>query len=183
VPNAALRFRPVGAEPAAASPGDPVGPAAGAGRPSLDEIRERLVKGIGLTGEQQRKLDPILQTVREQMAALGETPEEQRQQRLRRILGDMRISIREILTPDQQLRFDASAGGRARARTGTAGRVFVIGGDGKPRAVPLTLGISDGTSTEVIRGELKEGQEVIVGSAAAGSRPGAASGQTPRLRL
>jgi hypothetical protein len=50
------------------------------------------------------------------------------------------------------------------------------------------LGISDGQSTELVRGELKEGQEVVVGVLGApGARPGAptppgpASG--PRLRL
>jgi HlyD family secretion protein len=185
VPNAALRFRPAGVEagngsPAAAA-GDPAGPAFAAGRPSLEEMRERLVKGLALTEEQQRKLEPILQAVREQMATLMETPEHQRQQQRRRILGEMSIRIREILTPDQQLKFDASAAGRARARAGTAGRVFVIGADGKPRAVAVTLGISDGTATEVIRGELKEGQDVIVGGAPAAGRAGA--GQAPRLRL
>jgi hypothetical protein len=45
----------------------------------------------------------------------------------------------------------------------------------------VTLGISDGTATEVIRGELKEGQDVIVGGAPAAGRAGA--GQAPRLRL
>jgi len=119
--------------------------------------------------------------VREQMAALFETPEHQRQRELRRILGAMRVRIREILTPDQQLKLDATAGGRARARAGTPGRVFVVGENGKPKAVSLTLGLSDGTSTEVMRGELEEGQEVIVG--AASSTGGSAGGRTPRLRL
>jgi HlyD family secretion protein len=114
------------------------------------------------------------------MAALGETPEHQRQRELRRILGEMRIRVREILTPDQQLKFDATAGGRAQARAGTPGRVFVVGENGKPKAVSLTLGLSDGSSTEVVRGEVEEGQEVIVGAAA--GRPGTTSPQ-PNLRL
>ena len=184
VPNAALRFRPPGT-PALAGEGD-AGPERspfGAGRPSPAEMRERLVKGLALTPEQQQKLDLILQNVREQMAALMEMPEEgrNRERQRQRILGDMRIRIREILTPDQQLKFDATAAGRGRARTGTAGRVFVVGQDGKPTAVPLTLGISDGTSTEILRGELREGQEVIVGTSA-GGRP-TTTPQPPRLRL
>jgi HlyD family secretion protein len=178
VPNAALRFRPPGEAAPAIGAGDAA--ALGAGRPSPEEMRERLVKTLALTEEQQQKLDPILRSVREQMAALGETPEHQRQRELRRILGEMRIRVREILTPDQQLKFDATAGGRAQARAGTPGRVFVVGENGKPKAVSLTLGLSDGSSTEVVRGELEEGQEVIVGAAA--GRPGTTSPQ-PNLRL
>ena len=64
---------------------------------------------------------------------------------------------------------------------GVAGRVFVLGPDGKPTPVNVALGISDGTSTEVLRGGLREGQEVVVGAAAGGSGRPAAGG--PRLRL
>ena len=190
VPNAALRFRPAGVDaPATTPPGATAGggmPGAGSGRPSPDEMRERIVKGLGLSAEQQRKLDPIFADMREQLSGVQDVPEAERQQRARRIREEMRARIREILTPEQQLKFDATAatasGGRARG--GASGRVFIVDEDGKPRAVPLTLGISDGTTTEVIRGELKEGQDVIIGGAAAGGRPGTGgSGQPPRLRL
>jgi HlyD family secretion protein len=33
--------------------------------------------------------------------------------------------------------------------------------DGKPRRVPVTLGITDGSSTEIVSGELKDGDPVI----------------------
>jgi HlyD family secretion protein len=180
VPNAALRFRPAGVEAAAAASVPDA--AFGAGRPSPQEMRERLVKGLGLTEEQQRKLEPIFQEMREQMATLQATPEIDRQKRTRQILGVMRVRIREILTPAQQLTFDATASARAARVSGsTSGRVFVVGADGKPRAVPLALGITDGSTTEVIRGELKEGQDVIVGVAAANQRP--AASDPPRLRF
>ncbi len=45
----------------------------------------------------------------------------------------------------------------------TTGRVYVIGSDGKPRAVALRLGIGDGRMTEVLAGGLVPGQQVIVG--------------------
>jgi hypothetical protein len=61
----------------------------------------------------------------------------------------------------------------------------VLGADGKLAFVPVTLGLSDGTATEVLAGDLKEGQEVVVGAtgpAQGGTpRPGGAPG--PRLRL
>jgi HlyD family secretion protein len=56
----------------------------------------------------------------------------------------------------------------------------VVGPDGKPAAIPLQVGIGDGTYTEVVRGEIKEGQQVIVGVLAPGDRP---QGAAPRLRL
>jgi HlyD family secretion protein len=192
VSNAALRFRPAGAD-APPGPGAAAGggagsgvPAAtpGGGRSSPEEIRDRMVKSLGLSEEQQRKLDPILQDMRQQMSAVRAAPEAERQQRAASIRENMRTRVREILTPEQRAKFDESAasGGSGRSRGASAGRVYVVDEDGKPKAVSLTLGISDGSSTEVLRGELKEGQEVIVGGGSAGSqRPG--TGGTPRLRL
>jgi HlyD family secretion protein len=58
---------------------------------------------------------------------------------------------------------------------GVAGRVFVIGSDGKPAPVPLRLGITDGRMTEVLAGNLTESQLVITGAAASRSVPDAAS--------
>jgi HlyD family secretion protein len=51
----------------------------------------------------------------------------------------------------------------------------------KLKPVSLTLGISDGTFTEILRGDLKEGQEVVIGTAGKGG--GTSSGSSPRLRL
>jgi len=73
-------------------------------------------------------------------------------------------------------------GGGSRGGGAPAGRVWILGPDGKPAAVPLQLGIGDGTYTEVLRGELKEGHLVIVGVALPGDRP-AATGAAPRLRF
>jgi HlyD family secretion protein len=60
-------------------------------------------------------------------------------------------------------------------------RVFILGPDGKPKAVPISVGISDGSSSEVVQGELQPGQEVLVGQTGSGTRSGGQSG--PRLRL
>jgi HlyD family secretion protein len=186
VPNAALRFRPAGSDapaPSTAAPSSAPPFAFGAGRPSPEEMRERLVKGLGLTEDQQRRLEPILRDMREQLTALGDVPEAQRQQRARRIFGEMRTRVREILTPTQQLTFDAAASARNRPSGGTAGRVFVVGEDGKPKPISLTLGISDGTATEVVRGDLKDDQDVIIGAGASSQRAPASGGQPPRLRF
>ena len=73
-------------------------------------------------------------------------------------------------------------GGGGRGGGGPAGRVWILGSDGKPAALSLQLGIGDGTYTEVVRGEIKEGQMVIVGVALPGDRP-SQTGAAPRLRL
>jgi HlyD family secretion protein len=190
VPNAALRYRPAGADGAGAAAAPDAGQGGGAGRggaggrPSPEQIRERLVKGLGLGEEQQKKLDPILADSRQQMMALQGLPEQERQAQARKIREGARARIRAILTPEQRAKYDESTGGgEARGggdpRSGAPGRVWVIDGD-KVKGIPLTLGISDGAATEVLAGDLKEGQEIIVGGA--GSRPSPAGG-APRLRL
>jgi HlyD family secretion protein len=75
------------------------------------------------------------------------------------------------------------AGGReAGARGGTRGRVWVLDPAGKPSSIPVQLGISDGTFTEITGGDLADQQQVIVG--VGGDRsPAAGSAGGPRLRL
>jgi HlyD family secretion protein len=72
--------------------------------------------------------------------------------------------------------------GEAGAPGGLRGRVWVLDAAGKPKAVTVRLGISDGTFTEVSGGDLTDQQQVIVGLG--GDRTPAASGRGgPRLRL
>jgi len=58
---------------------------------------------------------------------------------------------------------------------------YVVEGE-KLKPVTITLGISDGSATEILRGDLKEGQEVVTGTAGK-QGGGAGSGGSPRLRL
>jgi HlyD family secretion protein len=218
VPNAALRFRPPGMEggPGASPAGGGAGGArGGAGAPSggggggaaggggagggggrLEALRERLVTTYKLDQAQQGKLDAILQESRGQFAALQGLPEAERQAKMQKNREATRVKIREILTPEQRARYDAdtpsAGGGSGGGRAPVPGRVWVQTADGKLEQVQVMLGISDGQSTEVVRGELKDGQEVVVGlqgAPAPGTRPAAPPppppppGTGPRLRL
>jgi HlyD family secretion protein len=62
----------------------------------------------------------------------------------------------------------ASPAGPSLRQPGTPGQVFVLGTDGQVVPVSLSLGISDGRMTEVLAGDLTDGQPVVVGRAAAG---------------
>src|ERR1044072_2170318 len=46
---------------------------------------------------------------------------------------------------------------------GQMGRVWVMGADGKPAPRRIKVGLSDGSATEVVEGDLKEGDVVITG--------------------
>ena len=64
-------------------------------------------------------------------------------------------------------------GGRGGGREVSIGRgsrqtVYVLGADGSPRPVQITVGESNGSVTEVTGGDLREGQEVITSRLAAG---------------
>jgi len=198
VPNAALRFRPAGADPgpAGSGRGPQSGPSpttageSGSGARSVAEMGERLVTALGLSAEQQKKLEPILADAREQMAALRDLPDGENRARAAKIREATRAKIRDILTAEQRAKYDQFAGrqrrGGAPVAGGTPGRIWVLDADSKPKPVWLTLGLSDGTMTEVLAGDLKEGQEVITGIAGAQQNrttPGSSGGSAPRLRL
>ena len=61
-------------------------------------------------------------------------------------------------------------------RSANAGRVYVLNERGEPRALIVSLGLTDGASTELGGSELAEGAQVVIGSAPAGKTSGAPSG-------
>jgi len=73
--------------------------------------------------------------------------------------------------------------GSPRRGSGQPGRVWVLGEGGKPRAVALSLGISDGTRSEVVSGPLTEQTQVIIGTGGPGGAATGRSGTEPRLRF
>lgn len=49
-------------------------------------------------------------------------------------------------------------------RGADAGKLWVLGGDGKPTAIEVKTGINDGSQTEIVEGDIQAGREVIVGA-------------------
>ena len=97
-----------------------------------------------------------------------------------------------LLVPNAALRFKPSAGaGRGGGITstliprrrgnrptrevsfgaGSSQTVYVVGEDGKPKAIQVVVGASDGSRTVITGGDLKPGMRVITGQLAAGQEP------------
>jgi HlyD family secretion protein len=62
------------------------------------------------------------------------------------------------------------AGGKGKKRDGQSGTVHVLAG-GEIKAVSVQLGITDNRNTEIISGDLKEGDRVVTGENSNGSKP------------
>jgi HlyD family secretion protein len=215
VANSALRFRPPGAvednpttasaqnaptagvsggaavqnpSPSASSGGSPGGSTAGpgGGRGPGAGQRERLIAELKLNPEQTAKVNEIFDSMREKFMALREASEAERPRIVERNRAEIRERITAILTDEQKKRYlelQAEQSGRAPP---SRGRVWITAEDGKPKLVTLRLGLTDGTSTEVVSGDLKEGQEILIGVAQApgkGAAPAAPANRPTGPRL
>jgi HlyD family secretion protein len=188
LPNAALRVRLSGVEPVAAQ----AGPAAAATPPApnggaASAFRNRLVKELQLKPAQVEKVDAIYASARPKFAQLHELPEADRAKARERITADIRARIGDVLGAGQKTRYAALVAEVA-GRTVTRGRLYLLGDDGQPRAYNVRLGITDGTSTELLvapgapeAAELKEGAVVITGTVSAGAAPQAPRRPSPHL--
>jgi HlyD family secretion protein len=177
VPNAALRFRPAGAGAAprdAAGEGKaPVvaaeegGKGKGKGGQGGQALRERLTKELGLNAEQQAKVEAIMNETRDKIRAIATDDQAERRKQADRLRAESRARISEILNPEQRARYEAMTPGRGRGAV-TSGRVWVLDAQGKPKAVTVRVGLTDGTTSEIVSGELTDGAQVIIGTAEAG---------------
>jgi HlyD family secretion protein len=83
--------------------------------------------------------------------------------------GSGQGGIAGALVPRRPRRGGGGADKGATASRGAGQTVYVVGEDGKPQAVPVTIGDTNGSVTEVTSGGLKPGMKVITGQLASGS--------------
>ena len=120
---------------------------------------------------------------RPRFMTLRDLAPEERPKARDRIMADLRARIGDLLTPAQKPKYVAMLT-EAAGRTNTRGRIYLLAQDGKPRAFNVRLGITDGSSTELLvapggpnGADLAEGALVIIGvqptggAAGAGARP------------
>ncbi len=165
-PNSALRFRPPGEE---TRPSSPAGGNAGATRPAgspgqSEERLKQLTAALKLTDSQQGQIRVLFAETREKIVAMrrqGATPEEIRAETAA-ARENSRRAIAGLLSAEQReaygrLAADQEAGPAAR------GRVYIPDEEGRPSPVEVSLGISDGTFTEIRGGGLQAAQKVFIG--------------------
>jgi HlyD family secretion protein len=173
IPNAALRFRPESAKQGSL-PEKSSESSASMGRLLI----ERLTKELNLTPDQQSKLEVILTSSKQEFQEISQKmkPEEARG----RIQGLIRRKIAGILT-DQQIQKlkELSESSQSERKSG---RVWILSPERKPTPVSIVLGITDGTSSEVMAGDLREGEEVIVEETSGKKTTGQGTAPQPSMR-
>jgi HlyD family secretion protein len=154
IPNAALRFRPESAKKGSL-PEKKSESSASLGRLLI----ERLTKELNLTPDQQSKLEMVLRSSKQEIQEISGKmkPEEARV----RIQGLLRQKIGGILTDEQKQKLKKQSQS-SQAEQRKPGKVWVLSKERKPVSVSIVLGITDGTFSEVMAGDLQEGMEVIV---------------------
>ena len=176
LPNAALRYRPPGASvPANGSAS--AGPQGG----QAQATRDRLTRELGLDAAQQTKLEAIQRVTAEKIAAISVDDPAQRKKEIGRLRQQARTEIAAILNAEQRARYEALTA-EQRGVVTTRGTVWLPDATSGPaRSVNVRLGISDGTFTEVLGGELKVGDAVIIGNAGSAGRAETKGGSPPRF--
>ena len=187
IANAALRFRPVGAgtgEPAepsgpqsAPAPSGPQTVAGRAGDAAAADAQnvEQLTQQLDLTPDQQQQVRALLAEGRERLAsqraqqarpqpgaAPGADPTGAQRANMQRMRAQFEAALAALLTPEQRAKLEEVRAARGEGANMRRGQVWVLE-NGRPKAVNVVIGVTDGGFTELLRGDLREGQEIIVG--------------------
>ena len=161
-------------------------PGAGGGGP-LAEFRNRLVSELQMNADQQQKLDNLFAETRPKFAAMRDATPEDRPKIRERVMAELRAKINDFLSPEQKGKYAALLAEMG-SRTSSRGRIYLLNEQNKPVAYNVRLGITDGTSTELIvqpnspnADVFKEGATVITG-VSGGTSPTPANRPTgPRM--
>lgn len=168
-PNAALRFTPRGAAEALVAETAADGPAGGArgqggGPGGGGQMLDQLAQELELTDDQRRDVQRAFQEAFTRMraqaqaqSATGAAPNPAAFQ------AQIRSALAQVLTADQLARYDALSAERASRRDDIRrGSLWVQTADGRIQARQVGLGLSDGQYTQIIGGQLAEGERVVV---------------------
>jgi len=171
IPNAALRFKPDTAVPGA--------------KPATSSA------GRNAQATQTTETTQTTATMQTATTSGGPTPEQRQRWRERMQAGQSGGGAPSGgMTPEERT---ARWGNRARGMEGAAGAmggapaarrrpqtVYILGADNKLKAVEIRTGITDGHYTQVVSGDLKEGDNIVVGLATSkvetNAPPGAGGG-------
>jgi HlyD family secretion protein len=168
IPNSALRYRPELTKATITegtqkknegSQGSEISGERDTGGQQLSgRLVEQLTKRLSLTPEQRSKVDEILKSSRQEIQDIREKskPEEARG----KIQDLLRQKIKGLLTEEQRQQWENRQTEQGEERK--QARVWVLSSAGNPVPASIVLGITDGTFSEVVSGDLKEGADLIV---------------------
>ncbi len=186
IPNAALRFRPEFAKKEAPPPPQSGAASASTGPaapPNAGQVLNRLKAELSLTVQQQAEIARILKDAQNEIQTARKAGgDEGAKAKAKELRAANRIKIRSVLNEEQRKKYDQLD----RRPDGVQGpsqvyKIWTPVADGKPVPVEVTTGISDGSSTEILSGDLKEGQEIIL-EAMGGNNKGSAPSSGPSMR-
>lgn len=140
-----------------------------------------------MNADQQQKLDNLFAETRPKFAAMRDATPEDRPKVRERIMAELRAKINDFLSAEQKGKYAALLAEMG-SRTSSRGRIYLLNEQNKPVAYNVRLGITDGTSTELIvqpnspnADVFKEGATVITG-VSGGTSPTPANRPTgPRM--
>lgn len=163
VPNAALRFKPLGQIKKADKK------AAGSDRQA--KYHKELVDKIGLNRQQSKKLKTVLKNAGAKLGAAMQVPEEERDMKtaFRSFVMQVWGSIDKMITKEQRkpwAKYKQEAMKKfqtAKKQKSKPSQVYILDKDGKPKEIKIAIGISNETETKIVRGEIKKGDKVIIG--------------------
>lgn len=158
---------------------------------------QRIIEQLDLDAAQQKTWAAIQADLRQKSAAATASAGDDRSARreaMRKNMNEAFAKLEPSLKPAQKekltaLRATLGEGGRGEAGGFTGGVVYVLR-DGKPTPIPVRVGATDGSFTEVRSRDLKTGDQVITGGGpktkvkASGSPMGGPGGGAPvRVRM
>lgn len=165
LPNAALRFRPAGIP----KPSPRVIAEDG---PTAEKLLRAALDRTHLPIEQRRQIDLIVNRAGCAASSVGndEVLSSGRQTTTTQSCQDASRLLMNFLSEDQRERYLAARSLLAREPGTTRAEVWVVGPAGTPERHMLVLGVTDGLLTEIVEGDLRNGDRVIVGAAAEPAR-------------
>ena len=175
VPSSALRFTPRGIEVPSAGGGGGSGGGGGqggqgqggSGGGGMRGMMQQLNENLNLNAEQQEAARAIFMEMGQSIRGLREGGMEADQMgpAIAQLRRQMTQKLEALFDPEQK-RLYHELTAEAAASQGVRGRVWTVGPEGSPVPANVMIGISDGSRTEILRGEIEPGDQVIVGESA-----------------
>ena len=127
-------------------------------------MMQQLNEKLNLSSEQQEAARAIFMEMGQSIRGLRESgmAPDQMGPAIGQLRRQMMQKLEALLDPEQQ-RLYRELTAEAAASRGTRGRIWTVGPAGDPVPTNVMIGISDGSRTEILRGEIGPGDQVIVG--------------------